>query len=324
MILILSESNDLTTSAIIEWLLTMNKTVVRINECDAMQAFTLSGEDAVMQFRQLSTGRTLHINTRLVEMFWFRKQGFNLRQWLDQKFEHAAISKYIDSEMRICSEYVYYLLSQKPNLAMSFNCSLNKLVVNHIARELGLVTPLGVVSTERKVLENFLQQEHDGCITKAISESFFVQAGSRFMVSYTEPVQAADLGMYGTDMMPALLQRKVVKRYELRIFYLNGTCYATAIFSQRDKQTETDFRKYNYAKPNRTVPFALPAQQAEKLHLLMQRLKLKTGSIDMLVSATGEYIFLEVNPVGQFGMVSEPGNYYLEKKVAQYLATAAT
>jgi hypothetical protein len=33
----------------------------------------------------------------------------------------------------------------------------------------------------------------------------------------------------------------------------------------------------------------------------------------------GEYVFLEVNPIGQFGMVSAPCNYNLEKKIAQYL-----
>ena len=30
-------------------------------------------------------------------------------------------------------------------------------------------------------------------------------------------------------------------------------------------------------------------------------------------------VFLEVNPVGQFGMVSLPCNYQLEKRIAQYL-----
>jgi hypothetical protein len=32
-----------------------------------------------------------------------------------------------------------------------------------------------------------------------------------------------------------------------------------------------------------------------------------------------ELVFLEINPVGQFGMVSHPCNYYLEKRIAQNL-----
>lgn len=51
----------------------------------------------------------------------------------------------------------------------------------------------------------------------------------------------------------------------------------------------------------------------------MNSLNLNTGSIDLIVDTQDNYYFLEINPVGQFGMVSQPCNYYLEKKVAEYL-----
>jgi hypothetical protein len=38
-----------------------------------------------------------------------------------------------------------------------------------------------------------------------------------------------------------------------------------------------------------------------------------------LQTPDGREVFLEVNPVGQFGMVSAPCNYHLEKKVAELL-----
>jgi ATP-GRASP peptide maturase of grasp-with-spasm system len=322
MILILSESNDTTTSLVMEWLIYRGETVVRLNECDRMEAFTISNGDVSLRFHQLSTDQAVAFRISEVKSFWFRKQGFNLKQWLDQAFHHKDIEQYVERELRICAEYTHFLLSQKPNLAISFNASLNKLTVNHLAKEVGLLIPDNLISTQKEALRNFLASQ-PGAITKAISESFFIQAGDQFIVSYTEDAAEPDLDMYPDNMMPVLLQAKVQKQYELRIFYLDGQCYSTAIFSQRDRQTATDFRKYNYTKPNRTVPYALPADIAEKLDRLMRRLKLKTGSIDMLVSVTGEFIFLEVNPVGQFGMVSEPGNYFLEKKVADYLATTA-
>jgi hypothetical protein len=37
------------------------------------------------------------------------------------------------------------------------------------------------------------------------------------------------------------------------------------------------------------------------------------------VARDGREVFLEVNPVGQFGMVSRPCNYQLERKVAELL-----
>lgn len=92
-----------------------------------------------------------------------------------------------------------------------------------------------------------------------------------------------------------------------------------AIFSQEDQQTEVDFRNYNFEKPNRTVPFLLPIDLQEKLIQLMKNLHLKSGSIDMVLTEEGDYVFLEVNPVGQFGMVSSPCNYELSKLIAETL-----
>ena len=51
----------------------------------------------------------------------------------------------------------------------------------------------------------------------------------------------------------------------------------------------------------------------------MKNLKLDTGSIDMIVTLDGEYVFLEINPIGQFGMVSYHCNYHLEKRIAEYI-----
>ena len=118
---------------------------------------------------------------------------------------------------------------------------------------------------------------------------------------------------------PSLFQVEVKKDYELRIFYLRGDFYAMAIFSQEYEMARTDFRKYSGEKPLKCVPYSLPDEIKKKLKKLMDMLSLNTGSIDMIVDTAQKYYFLEVNPSGQFGMTSEPCNYYLEKKIAQYL-----
>jgi hypothetical protein len=56
---------------------------------------------------------------------------------------------------------------------------------------------------------------------------------------------------------------------------------------------------------------------------LMRDLCLDTGSIDLICTSSGRIVFLEVNPVGQFGMVSKPCNYKLEHRLAEHLAAKA-
>jgi ATP-GRASP peptide maturase of grasp-with-spasm system len=324
MILIFSESNDITTSQTIEWLLyesSKNEKVLRLNECDKLLNISIWNEKIILEFYLLATNTTIKLNLDEVEMVWYRKGGFNIKYWLEEKKLNSKIlDKFIASEIKVLINYIYYTLGAKKNLASIFNSSMNKLYVNTLAKQIGLKTPEFIISTEIESLEKFIESQNDNCITKAISETFCVPDHEQIVISYTELVKKDDLKIYESNVKPTLLQKCIEKKYELRIFYLDGICYCSAIFSQRDAQTKVDFRKYNYIKPNRTVPFNLPEDIAEKIDQLMKKVNLKTGSIDMLVSTNNEYIFLEINPVGQFGMVSAPCNYYLEKKVATYLA----
>jgi len=129
-----------------------------------------------------------------------------------------------------------------------------------------------------------------------------------------------DLVSNSTDIFfPSLIQDYIEKKYELRIFYLRGSFYSMAIFSQNDAKTKVDFRNYNSDIPNRKVPFKLDQEQESKLKLLMETININCGSIDMIVTKDNSFYFLEVNPIGQFGMLSKPCNYSLEKIISQDL-----
>ncbi|MBM6497958.1 hypothetical protein H9X54_001390 [Flavobacterium macrobrachii] len=118
---------------------------------------------------------------------------------------------------------------------------------------------------------------------------------------------------------PSLLQEYIQKKYELRIFFLNDKLYSMAIFSQESEQTKIDYRNYQKEKPNRRVPYKLPIEIEEKLIFFMRKIELNSGSIDMIVTYSNEYYFLEVNPVGQFGALSYNCNYNIENLIADYL-----
>ena len=92
-----------------------------------------------------------------------------------------------------------------------------------------------------------------------------------------------------------------------------------AILSQKDGQTKIDFRKYNNSKPNRVMPYKMPNEIETKIIKLMQILDLNTGSLDFIYSDKNEFVFLEINPIGQYANVSYHGNYYLDKIIAEEL-----
>jgi len=115
------------------------------------------------------------------------------------------------------------------------------------------------------------------------------------------------------------IQKEIIKEYEIRTFFIEKKYYSMAIFSQGNTNTNEDFRNYDKIKPNRMIPYILPKLIEDKLNLLMDKLKLNTGSVDIIKSIEGIYYFLEINPSGQFGMTSIPCNYNLHKLTAQHL-----
>lgn len=57
----------------------------------------------------------------------------------------------------------------------------------------------------------------------------------------------------------------------------------------------------------------------KKIQKFMNKIGLKTGSIDVILTPENEFYFLEINPTGQFGWVSQNCNFYLEKEIAKFL-----
>ncbi len=224
------------------------------------------------------------------------------------------------------SEYLHYRIEKvAPCLGSPTKCDLNKLIVLDAARQAGFLTPSFIVSNNRVGVHNGLREISDA-ITKPISDGVYLfdkSSGARGYFSYTERL-GNDIGQIDEPAPPSFIQRRIQKSFDLRVFYLAGACYAMAILSQTDEQTKTDLRKYNEAKPNRAIPFAIPQEVEGKLGRLFATLGLNTGSVDLILGQDGCYYFLEINPVGQFGMVSSPCNFHLEQVVALRLMRMAT
>ncbi len=60
----------------------------------------------------------------------------------------------------------------------------------------------------------------------------------------------------------------------------------------------------NHESVKHTI-FELPAEIRTKLLSLMNRLSLVFGCVDMILTPRGEYVFLEVNPAGQWGWIEQ-------------------
>jgi ATP-GRASP peptide maturase of grasp-with-spasm system len=330
MIVIFSNSFEPSTNAVIEWLMYFKKPFIRINPDDGtMTSLKLSHQRLAKGTNQTDfqfNYKQFTVSLKDVEAYWFRrgdippyKRQFNLANAFKKRFQKLFYGQ-LTEEMGALNDYLFHLFRKVPRrLGDPKYACVNKMIVLDIAAGLGLATPNSYIVSKKKHVESIMNDDGKAVVTKPIV-GLMLQGTSERYFCYTEELTPQQLSDIPDELFPSLLQEKIEKIFEVRSFYLDGRFYSMAIFSQVDKQTQVDFRKYNTETPNRTVPFNIPPEIEEKLTRLMKELNLETGSIDLIVTPEKEYVFLEVNPVGQFGMVSNPCNYHLEKTIAEYLA----
>lgn len=314
-VLIFSIHGEQSTSTVIDWLDYLGASFIRLNGDQLLQ------EQCLMQ----TGGDELVVNSERIDNInsvWYRRTApqnieKNTNGIKDEKLKsHVASHMLREKYATINSIYAHF--EKKKWLSHPKTSNLNKFHTLTLASMVKLKIPATIITSSKNELIKF-KDKHESIIVKNVgdAESFHVN-GSNY-ITYTSIVDQELIENIQEEFFPMMFQERIHKEFEIRVFHLNGINYSMAIFSQNDKQTEVDFRRYNNQKPNRTVPFQLPSDLDSKINRLLSELNLNTASVDLIKSVSGEYFFLEVNPVGQFGMVSVPCNYNLEREIAEYL-----
>lgn len=323
MVVIYSITNDGSTSEVIKWIKSFsNQRILRIN--------TNSDNIKLIRFDESSREFLVTKNDEVYNLYdaksyWYRKGGAFCFETINSdlafyKGLKRGLTDKLRSENNSLGVFMNKFLESSclTTLGSSFNATPNKLHVLELAKSSNLQIPTTFVLNTKRDLERKIE-EHEELITKAISDGIYVYNPDYSFYSYTELINKNSLGAIPETFHPSLFQVKINKKFEIRTFYLNGEFYSMAIFSQNSQKTKIDFRKYDGLKPNRTIPYRLPPEVEAALENVLSELELNTASIDLIVNDRDEYVFLEINPVGQFSMVSYPCNYNLEKKVADYI-----
>lgn len=317
MILIFSSQEDYSTNEVIKWLKHYDQPFLRLNSIDIyMLEHKINLNNDEFQFS--IKGNEYSIND--FSSIWYRRGGFyySLPKNLSKSDESTTIRKHIANENTSLIEYINNQFDKKPKLGSLKNYTLNKLNSLQVAKQIGLKIPDTLITTKKTDLISFLNK-HNELITKNIKDVLIIEENDNLCFSYTELVTNDFVESLPNSFPPSFFQEKINKKFEIRSFYLDGEFYSMAIFSQSDSQTDVDFRKYNYDNPNRNSRFKLPKDIESKLDEFMKRINLNTGSFDLIYSENNEFIFLELNPVGQYDALSKLCAYDLDKRIAQYL-----
>jgi len=308
--LLFSEESDLTTDYVIDWFLSKRKPYkITLNNFNIINKYVIKNKKSKLKIDGF--------NINDINSIWFRRGKLNL--YLTSSFKN--LNKFLKEEENVLLKPIEKELKKKINLVGSYLNEIenNKLEVLIAAKFAGLKIPNTLITSNKKELQKFYDK-NKSIITKdfyhpvsfKIKEKMYNSAG-------TILVNQKMINNCQENFVPMFLQKRIDKKYEIRIFHYKKKLFPMAIFSQNDKQTSVDYRNYNDERPNRNIPVIIPKKIENKIHKLLKKLKLSTCSIDFIVSKNNEYTFLEVNPMGQLDWVSQNCNYYIEKYIAEDL-----
>lgn len=189
----------------------------------------------------------------------------------------------------------------------------NKILQLKLATDSGLKIPQTLITNQADKANTFYHSQ-ESIIAKMTAETSFGMSRTA-MSMHTYKVEPEHVeGFESLQYCPMVFQEEIHKKLELRVIYVAGQFFTGAIDAS-DSEGKTDWRK---AKSNQVgwSNYQLPEEIKQKITTLMSKLKLQFGAIDIICTHQEEYVFLEVNPIGEWGMLEKDLNLPISKAIA--------
>lgn len=162
----------------------------------------------------------------------------------------------------------------------------------------------------------FYKQFNGNIIIKPIHSSKIddVEKVKIFFTNRMNEQHLSDLNKY--TLTPCIFQECIDKECDIRVTVVNKKVFSAYVDSQSEEETKVDWRR----KKRRFKPYDLPIDIQEKCIAITHALGLSFGAIDIIKSTTGEYVFLEINPNGQWAWVEIDTGLEISNEIINYLS----
>ena len=187
-----------------------------------------------------------------------------------------------------------------------------------LAARVNLRVPRTLVTNDAAAARQFFAETGGQTVAKLLRPlAVSMDAGEPFV--YTNRVREEDLaGAEALCHSPMVFQELIPKAYELRVACVAGQAFAGALDASGTSRGHTDWRR---AAPEECCwqKARLPAEVASALQALMLELGLVFGAVDLICTPSGEHVFLEVNPGGEWGMLERDLGLPISEAIAAAL-----
>lgn len=220
-----------------------------------------------------------------------------------QEMEQIELRPFVSKQFHSMRQGLWNLLRDRKWINDPWQASIaeSKIWQLTVASEVGFCLPDTIVTSDPARVREFNKSHPEGIVVKLLGVSPLVGK-----VIYTNVVTAQYMAQIDSvKLSPAIFQVLLKKSHELRITVVGDKLFPVKIHSQEDIRTAIDWRTQPEVNDFdvRMEITTLPEAVKTKVFRLMKRLGLRYGCIDMVVTPDEDYVFLEINPSGQWHFV---------------------
>lgn len=184
------------------------------------------------------------------------------------------------------------------------------------AHKAGLLTPETLISNDARQVAAFLERlgERECAIKPLLALGVKDEHGYRLPLTTILP---KDYPLDSATQAPTIFQPYIEKMTELRCVIIGDKIFSARINSQDSDITRRDWR----GGECQHEVFELPEHVKVGIHRLMASFDINFASLDMILTPEGEFVFLELNPNGQWLWLEEELGLPLVSTMADLLTS---
>ena len=264
-------------------------------------------------------GPALEMEDFRFDTIWHRRPVYTV----DEDQLHPADREFADGECCLFRRSLLNLMApdsfwvNPPDAAIRAE---RKPFQHQVAYEVGFATPATLYTNDPEEIREFLKRR-GGQIAYKPFRGVCWSDGETSWAPYTSVITEASLVEDNLlRSTPGIYQELVPKAYELRITVIGERVFSAKIRSQETVTGRLDWRQ-SYDELQMEA-CEIPAEVAEKCRRVLSRLGLVFGCFDLIVTPSGQHVFLEVNQAGQFLFIERYAGIPLLDAFVQFLLQA--
>jgi len=305
MILIISHKEDFTVDFVVNKLNHKSIKYFRYNTEDL-----LNRNDIEILFKKGVFKFTFSYRDN-IKSIWFRRIKYP-----DLNLLENNIKLFVFDELKVYLNNLWDLFDVKwlSNPKYIYRAE-NKFLQLKEAQKVGLNIPNTLITSNKDAIKKFFYENKENVIIKPIYGNDFIE-DNEYKLIYTNKIEKDKIEKLDKYLaFPSIYQNNILKEIEIRSTVVGNEIFSAYVDSQSEDNSKIDWRK----KRLKFYKYNLPEEINYKCIELVKNLNLSFGAIDIIKDKDGNYIFLEINPNGQWAWIELDTGLQISNSIINYL-----